>query len=183
MISLLRTPFPKATILHISPARSLQTFTTCLISRAQRQRTFHGMQLSGSPGMKKGSPKGGGQWFHLICPGFLPLCSNMVGASSSRHIRITGLPRRTYSLLHFLDFLQSMSLTLWCTNTGARFIRRCLWSTGLRLKRSTKEPTKTGRSTVFREYGVLFCLPFLPVERCIAPGMMAGSTWKYLNLS
>ena len=107
----------------------------------------------------------------------------MVGASSSRHIRITGYPRQICSLLHFLDFLQSMSQIPLCTNTESRFIRRCLWSTGLRLERSMKEPTKMDHSTAFRGYGVLFCLPSLHVERCIAPGMMARSTWKYLNLS
>ena len=43
-------------------------------------------------------------------------------------------------------------------------------------------PTEMGRCTVFREYGVLFSLPSLRAERCIALGMMARSTWKYPSL-
>lgn len=44
-------------------------------------------------------------------------------------------------------------------------------------------PTEMGRYMVFREYGVLYCLPSLLVELCIALGMMARRTWKYLSLS
>ena len=133
--------------------------------------------------MSKVNPKGGGPQLHRICPGLVPLCSNRVGASSSRHIRISGLLRRTTSLLHFLDSLRSMWQTVLSSNTEPRFIQRCPWSTGLRFKSGMTMSTKKGRCIAFREYGVRYYSPSSLAGRCTVLGMMARSTWKYPSLS